>query len=234
MAQGPLARRETPPHGGQPRQQGHVVFCDGQAADQAQPVQRRGVEHLQRRHRSHPDRADGFGEPAQTDRCRAQRPQPSAPAGAQARHDQHHGNTVQHPKIDKAAGKHRHRASSDEQRRPRHLHPAPPKARPGHTLGQCHRLRQTGGEQKQAHDGGALPGPHRVAVKVLRDPAKVVEVKREVVSRHPQHGQRPQLVDATQAPCPQRWPHHRPHAHVSPRWPARGCAAAARSAPRAR
>ncbi len=49
-------------------------------------------------------------------------------------------------------------------------------------------LTESGTQQEQAQDAGALHGPQWRAVKVLVDKPQVIEVKREMKDRHPQHG----------------------------------------------
>ncbi|MEY4139356.1 MAG: hypothetical protein RLZZ371_1538, partial [Pseudomonadota bacterium] len=58
-----------------------------------------------------------------------------------------------------------------------------------------HRLAQARAKQEQAHDQGALPGPERVTVNVLRDQSEVAQVKDKMKHRHPDHGQAAQRID---------------------------------------
>ena len=78
----------------------------------------------------------------------------------------------------------------------RDLRPAPPEATPVLRLLDGKGLADPRSEKKQADDGGALPRPERVGVKILLQVAKMVQVKTQVVGRHPQHGQPAQGIES--------------------------------------
>ena len=200
MRQQPAPGRRAPQHQPEPGDQWHVVLGDRLAGDQAQPVQRPAVQRFNDG-AARPGRQRRGRQPEQRHQQRAghqQRSAGHAPHQQPAGGDQHHRQPVQHTKVDEAARKHEPGAQRHQQRAARHLRPAAPEARPALPLRHGHRLPHAGGEQEQADDGAALPGPDRVFVEVLVDVAGVVEIEREVEGRHPQHGQAAQRVQALQ------------------------------------